>query len=119
MLKNSPSEVTRTIAERTVVAKVIILFGKIPILIYFLKDWDQYDSMSQEAVVNGSSVVEIGLLYDYELEWGRWHRSQDRKGGDHPFASFMLNKKWTMEEKFNNHILRFQQVKCSQFYLFQ
>ena len=27
--------------------------------------------------------------------------------------SFMMNKKWTLEEEFNNHMLRFQQVKCS------
>ena len=37
ILKNSPSEVTRTLAERTIVAKVIILFGKIPILIFLLR----------------------------------------------------------------------------------
>ena len=39
----------------------------------------------------------------------RWHRS---KGKRHkfPFASYMLNKKWTLEEEFNNHMLRFQQV---------
>ena len=49
-------------------------------------------------------------MYDYELAWGRWHRSKDRKGGSHPFASYMLNKKWTLEEEFNNHMLRFQQV---------
>ena len=38
-------------------------------------------------------------------------RSKERKStGEIPSGSFMLNKKWTLEEEFNNHILRFQQV---------
>ena len=49
-------------------------------------------------------------MYNYELEWGKWYRSQDRRAGYHPFVSYMLNKKWTKEEQFNNHMLRFQQV---------
>ena len=46
-------------------------------------------------------------------EYGRWHRSKDKKGGKNPFASYMMNKKWTLEEEFNNHMLRFQQVTLS------
>ena len=58
------------------------------------------------------------MLYDYELEWAkeyntRWYRSKDKLGGENPFASYMMNKKWILEEEFNNHILRFQQVKVS------
>ena len=64
---------------------------------------------------SGSSVFECSFLYDYELDWAkeyktRWYRSKDKKGGEHPFTSDMLNKKWTLEEEFNNHILRFHQV---------
>ena len=44
---------------------------------------------------------------------GKWYRSKERKSGESPFASNMLNKKWTLEEEFNNHILRFQQVNVS------
>ena len=41
----------------------------------------------------------------------RSYRSKDRKERDSiPFGSFMMNKKWTLGEEFNNHILRFQQV---------
>ena len=42
---------------------------------------------------------------DQEISYG--------KGGRIPFGSYMLNKKWTLEEEFNNHILRFQQVTLS------
>ena len=69
--------------------------------------------MAQDAVVNGSSVVECSFLYDYELEWGRWYRSKDRKGGQNPFPSYLMNKKWTMEEEFTKHMLHLQQVILS------
>ena len=69
--------------------------------------------MVQDAVVNGSSVVQGGFLYNHELDWGKWHRSKDRKGGENPFASYLMNKKWTMEEEFTKHMLHFQQVILS------
>ena len=56
-------------------------------------------------------VLEVSYLRDYMLAWGRLHRSKERKSLDFsPFASYMMNKKWILEEEFNNHILRFQQV---------
>ena len=76
------------------------------------KDWDEYDKLAEDACVNGTSVVECGFMYEYELGYGTWYRSKDKKEtGSSPFSSFMLNKKWTMEEEFSNHMLRFQQVQ--------
>ena len=69
--------------------------------------------MAQDAVVNGSSVVQRGYLWDSQLQWGKWHRSKDRKGGQNPFPSYLMNKKWTMEEEFTKHMLHFQQVTLS------
>ena len=69
--------------------------------------------MAQDAVVNGSSVVHSSFLYDYELELGRWYRSKDRKGGENPFVSYLMNKKWIMEEEFTKLMLHFQQVTLS------
>ena len=88
----------------------------------FLKDWDENDQMVQDTVLgSGSAVVECSVMYDNELEWAkdydtRWYRSKEKKGGKNPFASFMLNKKWTLEEEFNNHMMRFQQVTVSSSY---
>ena len=71
---------------------------------------------------SGSSVFECSFLYDYELDWAkeyktRWYRSKDKKGGVTPFASFMMNKKWTMQEEFTNHMLMVQQVLiCSNYF---
>ena len=72
--------------------------------------------MVKEIITYGSSVIEIGFLLDSELAYGKWYRSKDRKGGYHPFGSYMLNKKWTLEEEFNNHMLRFQQVTDNSIY---
>ena len=69
--------------------------------------------MVQDAVVNGSSVFQVSFLPDFILEWGKWHRSKDRKSGENPFGSYLMNKKWTMVEEFNNHMMKFQQVTAS------
>ena len=58
----------------------------------------------------GRAVMEVSYLYPHELEYGRWHRSRDIKDGDFPFGSFMINKKWWLEEELNNVLLQFQQV---------
>ena len=63
----------------------------------------------------GSAVQAVAGLSDYELdlenrtEGKRWYRSKQGLG-NYPFASYMMNKKWWLEEDFNNHMLRFQQV---------
>ena len=71
--------------------------------------------MKDKILKTGSSVVECSFMYDYELEYAKdydtvWYRSKEPKSGGSPFASYFLNKKWTLEEEFNNHMLRFQQV---------
>ena len=73
--------------------------------------------MAQDAVVNGSSVFEVGFLYDDMLQWGKWHRSKEKKGGNYPFASYLMNKKWTLEEEFTKHMLHFQQVTLNSNFL--
>ena len=55
-------------------------------------------------------MLEIAYLLPYEEEYGKWHKSKDKKGGISPFPSVMINKKWWLEEYLNNHILQFQQV---------
>ena len=82
------------------------------------QDWDDYEEMAQQAIRNGSAVVELARLWtslqDYaKVENTSWYRSKERKAGVNPFGSYMMNKKWTLEEDFNNHMLRFQQVTVS------
>ena len=97
--------------------------GKIPLLFLikvniFVKDWDEYDARVLGHIGNNNSVFECAFWYDefwpsvfYAPEYGKWYRSKERRGGQYPFGSYMMNKKWTLEEDFNNHMLRFQQVK--------
>ena len=60
----------------------------------------------------GSAAVELSYLSDYDRQFGKWHRSKDTKQRiTNSFASFMINKKWVLEEQFNVHMMRFQQVK--------
>ena len=73
---------------------------------------------------DNNSVYECAFWYDesypevfYDPNYGRWYRSKDKRGGLSPFTSYMMNKKWTLEEEFNNHMMRFQQVTVSFIYL--
>ena len=80
--------------------------------------------MLEDLVEYGNSVYEMAYLYKEDLDMAKkhgtsWYRSKEKKGGDNPFTSFMLNKKWALEEEFNNHMLRFQQVTVSFFHIFQ
>ena len=70
---------------------------------------DDYEEKINDMVFErGSAVVEQGFIY---YDYGKWYRSKERKDtGYSPFGSYMINKKWTMEEEFTNHVMRFQQV---------
>ena len=62
-------------------------------------------------MANGTAIIERSILAHYAI--GRkWHRSKDTKKMPYSeFASYMVNKKWWLEEKFNVHMMRFQQVE--------
>ena len=72
---------------------------------------------------SGSAVAEAGFMRDYILDYAkdygtRWYRSKGQNQNEivnpgSPFGSYLMNKKWTMEEDFNNYMMRFQQVTAS------
>ena len=64
--------------------------------------------LRSEIQEKGSSVIEVGWIPGHIP--GDWYRSKEKKEGYHPFTSYMMNKKWPLEEEFTNHMLRFQQV---------
>ena len=78
-----------------------------------MKDWDESEKLIKNRVLErGEAVVELGFMFDYELEWAneyntRWYRSKHKKDGNFPFASYLLNKKWTLEEEFNYYMMIF------------
>ena len=73
-----------------------------------------------EVIANATSVSQGAFLYPDELAMAEkhntsWYRTKEKAGGMSPFASYMMNKKWTLAEEFINHILRFQQVTVDYF----
>ena len=71
--------------------------------------------MRRDLLTGNRDYVYIAISVGSSLNrYGRYHRSKAKKvKASLPFGSFMMNKKWTLEEEFNNHILRFQQVNIS------
>ena len=60
----------------------------------------------------GTAVWEVGFLWRWTKALGRWYRSKDKvQLAYSPFTFYMINKKWWLEEQFNVHMMRFQQVK--------
>ena len=69
--------------------------------------------MIDDLITGNRETIYEGIYISHRLsKMGRWYRSKDRKP-NFPFGSYMLNKKWTFDEEFNNHMLRFQQVNMS------
>ena len=70
---------------------------------------------------SGSAVAEAAWMRDYMIDYAkdygtRWYRSKgqnDLSDPSSPFCSYLMNKKWTMEEEFTKHMLHFQQVTLS------
>ena len=79
----------------------------------FSQSWDEYDELTENWIIkNGTAVQEHDYLSDSQLALGRWHRSKDKKQhSSTEFGSYMINKRWWLEEQFNVHMMRFQQVK--------
>ena len=70
--------------------------------------------MSENWVIgNGTAVIEFGMLLESDLKYGKWYRSKEKREGDNPIGSYVMNKKWWLEEEMNLHMMRFQQVTVS------
>ena len=75
---------------------------------YIVKNWIMGDEMESWRLVLQKSYIDT-----WEESYGRWHRSKERVQKPYSnFPSYMMNKKWWLEEQFNLHMMRFQQVKC-------
>ena len=74
-----------------------------------LQNWSDYMEVINKGIMEGSAVMRLAYLI-FDDDGIRWYRGKERLAGFNPFASFMMNKKWWLEEEFNNHMLRFQQV---------
>ena len=70
--------------------------------------------MRKDLLVGNRDYVYEAVSVPPISEYGRYYRSKDIKVRTSLiFGSFMMNKKWRLEEEFNNHILQFQQVNIT------
>ena len=94
--------------------KTLLIATRAFLTLSFFKSRSEYYDLTRDWVMGkGTAVLERSRLYESMKDLGRWHRSKDKKTLPYsPFTSYMINKKWWLEEQFNVHMLRFQQVKC-------
>ena len=62
-------------------------------------DWDHYWYITEHDVMGeGAYAYMIGYLYPSDLAMGKWYRSKEKLAGDNPYAGYLTNKKWHMNE---------------------
>ena len=71
-----------------------------------LNDYDHYDYMSEHYVFGaGTHAVMLPSLTWWELQLGNkinsgrgWYRSKEKVAGMYPYAGYLTNKKWHLNE---------------------
>ena len=71
-------------------------------------DWDHYDYITEHYVIGaGTHAVMASYLTPWELEFGKnkeinsgrgFYRSKEKVAGDNPYAGYLTNKKWHLNE---------------------
>jgi len=93
-------------------------------------NWDNFSDIIEHDVMGaGTHALMISYLIPSELAMGRWYRSKEKIASNHPYAGYLTNKKWHLNEvlpiqyetmrlfilimtfkEMANHLLYFQQV---------
>ena len=61
-------------------------------------DWDQYKNISKHVIGAGTHALMTLSLPPMYLDMGRWHRSKEKVSGINPYAGYLTNKKWHLNE---------------------
>ena len=73
-------------------------------------DWDHfYNIIEHDVMGNGTHATMAGQLSIWELSLGKkhhpegngtygWYRSKEKVSGDNPYAGYLTNKKWHLNE---------------------
>ena len=63
-------------------------------------DWDHFNNITEHDVIGAGTHAQMtGALDPYELAMGKWHRSKEKLAGDHPYAGYLTDKKWHLNEE--------------------
>ena len=74
-------------------------YNKLAENMYIPEDWDEFDYLQEQYVMGkGTHAYMHGGLVEEDLRWGRWYRSKDILKGDNPYAGYLSNKKWYLNE---------------------
>ena len=61
-------------------------------------NWDQYINISKHVHVAGTYALMTVTLPPMYQDMGRWHRSEEKVSGHYPYAGYLTNKKWHLNE---------------------
>ena len=66
-------------------------------------DWDHFDNniTEHDVIGAGTHAYMIGYLSGWEMSLGRWYRSKEKVAGKNPYAGYLTNKKWHLNEVFS------------------
>ena len=63
------------------------------------KDWDEFYNYTEHyAIGKGTHAKLTYAIFQYELDMGKWWRSKEKLQGDIPYAGYLSNKKWYLNE---------------------
>ena len=63
-------------------------------------DYDHFDNIMEHDVIGAGTHAHgpAAYLEPYHLALGRWYRSKEKLAGKNPFAGYLTNKKWNLNE---------------------
>ena len=74
-------------------------YNKLAETMIFTNSWAEYFQYAEQNVIgNGTHAKMAFKVYPLELQYGTWHRSQERVSGNNPFGGYVSNKKWYLNE---------------------
>ena len=63
-------------------------------------DEDHFNNITEHDVMGAGTHAQLqGQLWPDELAMGRWHRSKEKLAGDQPYAGYLTDKKWHLNEE--------------------
>ena len=74
-------------------------YNKLAQTMIITKDWDEYVFFTEHYIIGkGTHAQMASYLTHYELNHGRWYRSEEKVSGKYPFGGYLTNKKWYLNE---------------------
>ena len=74
-------------------------YNKLAETMIITKDFNEFNYYTEHYVIgNGTHAKFSYLVLQSELDMGKWWRSKEKLQGDIPYAGYLSNKKWYLNE---------------------